>query len=332
MTTDAERLSDEEWEREYLEERRRRVLIDWDNDYEAPEGYYWDEFGTLQPIPEPDPYSYVIGQDPGGTTGIACLRYTEDTQPELIYLHQIPGGHEGYIGFFDGSEIPDNVTMVSEKWDEHYKPGVDRTPQYIEGAQAALWGKENVVYQSPTVKSLVPDDWLKEQNLWTPGKRHQMDALIHAIVYLRNNDHKPTQKALTGDSDEGTIAEEGEAEDAQLGETPEGEEAKSFQEAMQELAEAAQAAAEAMQEAADAMEGAGEDAKPADGGQPTGQKAQGKPQGVSQGKPTGSGGDNKYHGQKRDTSENGSTKRRERNGVFAGYAPEDGEETVLFSD
>lgn len=162
-------------------------------------------------------FKYVLAMDPGGTTGIAMLRYTDDTQPELIYLHQQEKGIEGFKNFFDGTNPNPDVTIVSESFTiREGVHGADVTPLRIEGAQYIYWGDE-VVYQEPAMKSLIKESWLKEQNLWTPGKRHQMDALIHAFVYLRNDMHAPTLKNLSGDS-ETPIAEPGEAQAATLGE------------------------------------------------------------------------------------------------------------------
>lgn len=163
-----------------------------------------------------DDFKYVLAMDPGGTTGIAMLRYTDETQPELIYLHQQEKGIEGFKNFFDGTNPNPDVTIVSESFTiREGVHGADVTPLRIEGAQYVYWG-DDVVYQEPSMKSLIKESWLKEQNLWTPGKRHQMDALIHAFVYLRNDMHEPTLKNMSGDS-ETPIAEPGEAQAATLG-------------------------------------------------------------------------------------------------------------------
>lgn len=169
-------------------------------------------------------YQYVIGQDPGGTTGIALLRYTENTLPELVYLHQIPDGREGFFYFFIGSEVGEgtNFTSVSEKWETREGVhGANLEPVYIEGVQYAIW-VDQTVYQSPSVKNMVGDEFLKVNNLWTEGKRHQMDALLHAIYYLRNIGHEPTLQALAGEAGK-PLAEPGEAEEKTLPQPGEGE-------------------------------------------------------------------------------------------------------------
>lgn len=146
---------------------------EWDKNYEEVE----------------DPYVYIIGLDPGETTGFAIVRLDprdKKALPELLFLDQVPGGRYGFKNYFSPYTLDDNIVLVSEQWKELNKKGVDREPQYIEGSMHMLWGDENIVYQTPDMKALVPDEFLIEQGVWTPGKRHQMDALIHILVYLRN--------------------------------------------------------------------------------------------------------------------------------------------------
>lgn len=162
-------------------------------------------------------WQYVIAQDPGGTTGVAVLRYTENTQPELVYLHQIEEGRKGFYEFFFGSWVGEGTSnvSVSEQWETREGVfGANLEPVHIEGIQYAIWA-DQTVYQSPKVKPMVGDEFLKANNLWTEGKRHQMDALLHAIYYLRSIGHEPTLKALAGES-ETPLAEPGEADEKTL--------------------------------------------------------------------------------------------------------------------
>lgn len=202
-------------------------------------------------------YKYVIGQDPGQTTGVAVLRYTDNTAPELIYLHQIPDGREGFFYFFIGTEVGEGTDFVSvsEKWETREGVhGADLEPVRIEGVQDAIWIFQTV-YQSPTVKKMIGDEFLKQQNLWTEGKRHQMDALLHALYYLRSIGHKPTLEKLSGEDPE-PIAQPGEAEEKTLpqpggsgdpsGEGEGGGDFGDFESAMKAIAEAGRAVQEAM--------------------------------------------------------------------------------------
>ena len=146
-----------------------------------------------------DPDQYILAFDPGGTTGMCLLRYNSK-EVVLSVLAQIEDGHEGYydnlVGVPAGYATP--TTLVSEKWVEHGVKGADRTPLVIEGIQYAFW-PDQMNYQTPDMKQLVDDDTLKEIGVWTEGKPHQMDALRHALIYLRNQEHEPTLELLGND-------------------------------------------------------------------------------------------------------------------------------------
>lgn len=285
-----------------------------------------DELAELDEVPEVvEPVKYVLGMDPGGTTGVAMLRYTDSTPPELIYLHQITDGHRGFWDFFGGARTNEFLTQVSEKWKEGGVKGANHTPLIIEGVQYAIWG-DDIEYQGAELKSLVPDEWLREQNLWTPGKRHQMDALIHALVYLRNSGHKPTIEALSNRAEK-PLAEEGEAKSKELadGDTETGEmspdEAADMAEMMEALAQALKEAGEAAAEAAEA--------------EADGEPAQGAQAGAGAGDPAGSDPDGGHYIDSNslripEPEVKGTRNKRTRNGVFAGYDPVEDDGEVLF--
>lgn len=216
-------------------------------------------------------YQYVVGQDPGETTGVAVLRYTEHTKPELIYLHQIPDGREGFFYFFIGTEVGEgtNITSVSEKWEQREGVhGANLEPVRIEGIQDAIWIFQTH-YQSPSVKKMVGDEFLKINNLWTEGKRHQMDALLHAIYYLRSIGHEPTLKALAGELGE-PLAQPGEADEKTLpqpggnpgegeGDNEGGNQPGGFEEAMAGMIQAMREIAQAAEALGDAIGEGGDD-------------------------------------------------------------------------
>jgi len=172
-----------------------------------------------------DPNLYILGLDPGGTTGVAMVvidRDDDEVKPELIYLHQIADGRYGFKDWFNGSQVRENLIIVSEKWKERNIKGANREPQYIEGSMHMLWDDDNIEYQYPDQKELIPDQWLKDNNLWTENRRHQMDALKHIFAYLRNQEHSATLESLTGEDAQGNpvdtepMAQPGEAERAQV--------------------------------------------------------------------------------------------------------------------
>lgn len=280
--------------------------IDWDKLVE--------EYGIEEE--EVDPYNYVVGMDPGGTTGIAVLRYTADTYPELIYLTQLPFGHEGFYEWFVGTRKADNTAIASEVWEEHNKKGVDREPIYVQGVQYAFWQRD-ITYQSPKLKSLVTDEFLKENNLWTPGRPHQMDALRHAIIWLRNEDeHEKTIESLAGKNlPEHPWAEPGEADEKTIpqpgdggGDGEPGDEWESAEEAFKRVAEGASKAEAAMAKFSKYADDDGEG--------------------------TGPGYNESVDNIDYDEVEpEGTRKKRLRDGVFAGYETDtEGRETVLFDE
>lgn len=283
---------------------------------------YLKEIETVQE-PEADPYQYILGLDPGETTGVAMLRIdTRDdkVKPELVYLHQITGGRYGFKDWFAGSVVSENLVIVSEKWRERNIKGANREPQYIEGAMHMLWDDDNIEYQFPDVKELIPDQWLKDNNLWTEGKRHQMDAQKHAWAYLRNQEHSATLDSLSGEDQE-PMAQPGTGQKAQIEDgTPEdgdgdGGEGGTPQDAAEAFAQAMQELADAVQEAAEAMEALGS-------GQGDGEADSGEPRGPGAG---GYGSD--------ETEDTRKRTKRSRNGAFAGFNPVDYEEgTTLLDD
>lgn len=279
-------------------------------------------------------YKYVLAMDPGGTTGIAMLRYTDETAPELIYLHQQEKGLAGFYDFFHGTQPNEQVTIVSESFTiREGVHGADVTPLRIEGAQYVYWGDE-VVYQDPAMKSMVKDEWLKSQNLWTPGKRHQMDALIHAFVYLRNEMHTPTLKSMSGDAEK-PIAEPGEAQNAQL--TEDELDQKDLAQAAVEIEKAWDAfdqmfggerdeQAEEEQSKAEQAQAKGRP-QPGEGTEGGEGEAEGEAQGEagegeSDGEPTGGGGRGKEF-EVDYTDILGGTRKRQLNGAFTGYHDDD---------
>lgn len=141
-------------------------------------------------------YKHVLAFDPGGTTGWAYGVYSDTTALQFVDGGQIPNGCPGFVEWFKhdkniGLLRPD--VLVSESF--QLRPGVkspDVTPLRIEGAITALWGTENVVWQQPAQKSLIPDELLRERGLWIKGQRHQMDARIHLAGYVIRQHHKPT--------------------------------------------------------------------------------------------------------------------------------------------
>ena len=144
--------------------------------------------------------TYILAFDPGGTSGWAFGEFS-DTQPLTFLLGgQIEDGVDGFVEFASLMPRHPDLIIVSESF--QLRPAVrnpDVTPLRIEGALTALLGPGRVVYQQPAMKSTVGDQKLKDHGFWIPGQRHQMDARIHALAYLKKNKHMPTLRAYWGE-------------------------------------------------------------------------------------------------------------------------------------
>lgn len=139
----------------------------------------------------------VLCIDPGGTTGIAIISFSEDSEPKLWEYYEITNGLAGFINFYKEFEPMFNWKyIVCESFT--LRTGVkfpDLSPVYIIGALEAMKKHHQVIiYQPPTSKPLCSDDVLKRIGMHKKGKGHANDAIRHGIIYLRNKKHMPTMK------------------------------------------------------------------------------------------------------------------------------------------
>jgi hypothetical protein len=135
--------------------------------------------------------------DPGGTTGISILSYSDNTEPELIFHVQVENDLQGFIHFYKTMKPLYNWDrIVCESFT--LRIGVkfpDLSPVYIIGAlEAMVDNTDKIVYQSPTSKPLCNDTVLKRIGMHQKGKGHVNDSTRHGIIYLRNQKHLPTIK------------------------------------------------------------------------------------------------------------------------------------------
>lgn len=135
----------------------------------------------------------ILAIDPGGTTGVAIVSFSENLAPVVSHYEQIPDGLAGFIKWYKNNWhlgwdiiVCENFTLrINVKFP-------DLSPVYIIGAlEALMWG-EQIVYQSPAQKTLCDDTRLKAMGMYKPGNGHANDAIRHAIIYLRNKRHLPT--------------------------------------------------------------------------------------------------------------------------------------------
>lgn len=135
----------------------------------------------------------LLSLDPGGTTGVAYSEYSDDGY-ELLWHKQVSGSLKGFLDFhWDQLEDIWIDKIVCESFTlREGVHGADLSPVYIIGALEALYPTTEIIYQEPKLKPLCDDARLKKMGLHTPGRGHAMDAVRHAVIYLRNKKHIPT--------------------------------------------------------------------------------------------------------------------------------------------
>lgn len=132
--------------------------------------------------------------DPGGTSGISMLEYSEAESPKLVFHTQVENGLQGFIKFYDEFYMKlawDKIVCESFTLRTAVK-FPDLSPVYIIGALEVLAGPISITYQPPTSKPLCDDSVLKRIGMHLPGKGHANDSTRHGIIYLRNQKHRPT--------------------------------------------------------------------------------------------------------------------------------------------
>lgn len=141
--------------------------------------------------------SSILSLDPGGTTGVALLEVDDESIAEVVWTKQITGGLKGFLDFhWDQLENMNIDVIVCESFTlREGIYGADLSPVSIIGALEALYPTTKLVYQEPKLKPLCDNERLKKLGIYETGRQHAMDAVRHAIIYLRNNKHTPTLEA-----------------------------------------------------------------------------------------------------------------------------------------
>jgi len=165
---------------------------------------------------------YVMAVDPGKATGVAIGRFTEDKPLEVIYTAIIPGGTQGFCEWLhvtnDGKHMTEldcmknhpeeygnidyHLDVVCESFQLRGAKFVpDLEPVRIEGVLIDHFG-HIMNWQTPSTKTMVSDEFLKEHGLWVTGKdvdhadgRDANDAMIHLFAYAMKIRHIPTLEA-----------------------------------------------------------------------------------------------------------------------------------------
>lgn len=136
----------------------------------------------------------ILALDPGLSTGWALFSY-HDREPELLSQGTIVDGVRGFAQFWRNLPwIPDEV--VSEKFIIAPDTVGEGWSLQVEGALLALYDG-GVTWQLRSAKAdLVTGTetqrfaWLRERGF--TGSTHELDAITHALLYLKRKRHVPT--------------------------------------------------------------------------------------------------------------------------------------------
>jgi hypothetical protein len=154
--------------------------------------------------------SYLICVDPGGTTGVGIVGYTDR-------IVQMVNAYEDTVGPFDlfkdlmskinnyrdeGLVFPHTsqqhpVTVLIEAWETYDTPfrvNPNYACQLIGAAKvAAAQMGVNIIERSPQARKQVTDQMLKAGGFWWPhGEGHAREALRHGLAFLIEQLHRPT--------------------------------------------------------------------------------------------------------------------------------------------
>lgn len=165
----------------------------------------------------------LLSIDPGKSTGVALVSYT-DTEPARVeQTWQFGGGLDGFLGWYEGV-LPDlngrgPITIISEKFTPRQALTLDAaTPLLIEGAMIALglidtYYPKSPQWQHPSNLYFAGGDtlpqkksrahaWLKshaDRGFYVTGKQlgtkdadDARSALLHSVVWFRKQKHRAT--------------------------------------------------------------------------------------------------------------------------------------------
>lgn len=166
---------------------------------------------------------HLLSIDPGLSTGIALLKYTDDTPPELDKVWQFKGGadalNEWVAGWWPSIEyLSPSVTVIAEKFNARNTAGFSYTtaslePLRCEGVLVAFGLPDD--YVQPTQQYIAGGKdkadkkkrqhaLLKRLGLYVTGKTVNApdaddvrSAIAHGLGFLVRRGHKPTYEMLS---------------------------------------------------------------------------------------------------------------------------------------
>lgn len=153
----------------------------------------------------------VLALDPGLSTGWAAFTYDHETPATLVGQGVIPDGVEGYMrataepalfhhwnwvslvtvyedfvidGTITGSWASETIgAMKMYQWEKGTAPLVKQTRM----DKASLFGHKAKTTQKRETERF---NWLRARGF--DGVSHELDAITHALVYIKRQDHVPT--------------------------------------------------------------------------------------------------------------------------------------------
>lgn len=147
--------------------------------------------------------SYVLGIDPGGTTGLARLWLPDDAPADVVSMQEVAGGVEGFIEWLESRGWGLNSRTVCESFVlDGRTPKPDLNAVEIIGILKYVVASGKLVFQTNTQgKHLMTNEVLKRAGYYPKRGEvkggHSTDALRHALNYVvKTLKHKPTIEKL----------------------------------------------------------------------------------------------------------------------------------------
>ena len=142
----------------------------------------------------------LLSIDPGGKggdTGIVLLEYNVKTLPKMVESWAVGDGLDGFRKWLEVYWLVAFADVHIVETFVHFKNiQIETTPILIEGAVRFKW-PDTILSPASGKNTAVPDDVLKRLGLYIAGDHHRdrLEAVRHAIRYLKNQRHIPTLKA-----------------------------------------------------------------------------------------------------------------------------------------
>lgn len=150
----------------------------------------------------PPRHAYVLGVDPGTTTGLAVVVFDMESRgkPQAVWSDQLPW-HEActeveqrlaHLGALVAENkavmaaaAPEKFTITARTAQRGQEPAEDTMGMLgVVRRNCAIWGVElGPLETASAAKNLIQDHVLKGLNLFQPGLGHCNDAFRHALLF-----------------------------------------------------------------------------------------------------------------------------------------------------